>query len=725
MPKKSKSKIEEVQSNDIQSLNDYPSLNKSEEPKDKKKKKKNAKKAFFEELADDEPVQEEAPQEITHKKKPKKIVVEQVVEEAAATEKETEVDEHGDAEPVQDFSHEDGPAQQDPDVLDEETLSKMSRKDRKKYQKQLKFKKLMEETETERLNDELGNFSISQQETSQKPSAMQDNSMDIKVENFSIAAKGKDLFKNASLTIVAGRKYGLVGPNGKGKTTLLRHMALRKIRIPAHIDILYCEQEVRADDTSAVDAVLNADTKRLELIELEKHYTKQQEAGDLSSHEKLKKVYEDMEAIGAASAESRAQRILAGLGFTKSMQKRATKDFSGGWRMRVSLARALFLEPTLLMLDEPTNHLDLNAVIWLDNYLQQWKKTLLIVSHDQNFLDNICTDIVHLDDLKLQYYRGNFAQFKKMYVQRLKELTKQYEKQEKRLRELKAHGSSKQVAEKKTKEALTRKQEKGRRRGATAMEESSETQVELIRKPREYVVKFSFPDPPPLNPPILGLYNVTFGYPGQPLLFKDVEFGIDMESRISMVGPNGVGKSTLLKLLCGTLEPTKGEMRKNHRARIAFYSQHSADQLDLDKSPAEYLISKFNLQNQDARKRLGSVGLVSEAHTIPNRDLSGGQKARVALAELVCSAPDILILDEPTNNLDLESIDALAEAINSYHGGVVIVSHDARLITETNCTLWVVEEQTINQIEGDFDDYKQEILEALGEEVVKKTEKES
>ncbi|XP_039261432.2 ATP-binding cassette sub-family F member 1-like [Styela clava] len=732
MPKKSKTKQqgdEEIATNNVQSMSDYPNLDKNA-PKEGKKKKKGGKKAFFEELADDNINQdvESPPVEQKTKKQKKKETVELAPEVEKEKTKQRgrqrapgpEDEEENENGLVQDFTHEDGPEKEESDALDAEALSKMTRKERKKYQKQMQFQKQMEELESERLNDELGNFSISEQASGQKISAIQDNSMDIKVESFSIAAKGKDLFKNASLTIVAGRKYGLVGPNGKGKTTLLRHMAARKMAIPAHIDILYCEQEVRADETPALEAVLNADKKRLELIELEKQYIKAQEAGDLSVQEKLRKVYEDMEAIGVASAEARAQRILAGLGFTKSMQKRATQDFSGGWRMRVSLARALFMEPTLLMLDEPTNHLDLNAVIWLDNYLQLWKKTLLIVSHDQNFLDNICTDIIHLDDLKLQYYRGNFAQFKKMYVQRLKEMTKQYEKQEKRLKELKAHGSSKQAAEKKTKEALTRKQEKGRRRGATQMEESSETTVELIRKPREYIVKFSFPDPPPLNPPILGLYNISFGYPGQPMLFKNVEFGVDMESRISIVGPNGVGKSTLLKLLCGTLDPTSGEMRKNHRARIAFYSQHSAEQLDLDKSPAEYLQSKFNMQYQEARKRLGSVGLVSEAHTIPNRDLSGGQKARVALAELVASAPDILILDEPTNNLDLESIDALADAINTYKGGVIIVSHDSRLITETNCQLWVVEQQTINQIEGDFDDYKQEILESLGEEIVKK-----
>lgn len=713
---------------DITSMSNYPGLeeDKSKKPKEKKKKKSNKKK-FFEDLAEEEnkPEEEDMTEEVKivevpKQKKGKKSIEKEVKELVIKDEEIADKNEH--KELVQTFTHEDNQTSNaDNGVLDEETISKMTRKDRKKYEKQLKFQREMESLESAK-NEELGNFSISQTETRQI-SAVFENSLDIKVESFSIAAKGNDLFKNASLTIVNGRKYGLVGPNGKGKTTLLRHIAARKMAIPAHIDILYCEQEIEAVDVPAIDCVLNADTKRLDLLKLEKEYTDAQEKGDLSVQEKLKKVYQDLDAIGANSAKSRAQRILAGLGFTKEMQARPMKDFSGGWRMRVSLARALFLEPTLLMLDEPTNHLDLNAVIWLDNYLQNWKKTLLIVSHDQSFLNNVCTDIMHLDSLKLQYYRGNFSQFKIMYVQRLRELTKQYEKQEKRLKDLKAHGSSKAVAEKKTKEALTRKQEKGRKKGASRMEESSETTTELIKKPREYIVKFSFPDPPPLNPPILGLYNVDFAYPNQPHLFKNVEFGIDMDTRISIVGPNGVGKSTLLKLLTGDLDATSGEMRRNHRVRIAFYSQHSAEQLDLNKSPAEYLQSKFNFQYQEARKRLGSVGLVSEAHTIPNRDLSGGQKARVALAELVATAPDIMILDEPTNNLDLESIDALADAINEYKGGVVIVSHDARLITETNCQLWVVEDQSIVQIEGDFDDYRQEILQALGEENITQVKK--
>nr|CAB3219640.1 ATP-binding cassette sub-family F member 1-like [Phallusia mammillata] len=686
-----------------------------------KKPKKSSKKAFFEELAESENAKadeigstEKEVKKITKNVQTLSTEEPKIPTSRSARQKPADGDQVDRGE-LQDFSHEDGPVVQEFE-LDEELMKGMTRKEKKKYIKEFQFKKQMAEMETQRANDELSNFTVSVSNTKMEGL---ENTMDIKLENFSIAAKGKDLFKNANLTVVAGRRYGLVGPNGKGKTTLLRHIAARKLAIPAHIDILYCEQEVIADSTPAIESVLNADKERLRLLKLEKELISRQEKGDLAVQDELKKLYEDMDAHGVASAEPRARRILAGLGFTVSMQARATEDFSGGWRMRVSLARALFLEPTLLLLDEPTNHLDLNAVIWLDNYLQNWKKTLLIVSHDQSFLDNVCSDIIHLDQLKLHLYRGNYGQFKKMYVQRVKEQWKEYEKQEKRLKEMKAHGASKKVAEKKTKEALTRKQQKGMRGGAAVMEESGETTTELIVKPKEYIVKFNFPDPPSLSPPILGLHNVNFGYPNQPLLFKNLEFGLDLDSRIAVVGPNGVGKSTLLKLLCGEIEPLSGEMRRNHRLRIAYYSQHSADQLDVDKSATEYLRDKFNMGYQDARKRLGSVGLVSYAHEIPIRDLSGGQKARVALAELISSAPDILILDEPTNNLDLESIDALGDAINLYKGGVLIVSHDARLITETECTLWVVEKQTVNQIEGDFDDYKQEILESLGEEVTK------
>lgn len=628
----------------------------------------------------------------------------------AAAEIDDEDDVNGEDEPEKEYyiSDEEDATQKE-DMM--ENKPKLSRKEQKKLEKQMKYQKQLESMDVEGL----GQFSISQAEKSSK-SAVLENQQDIKVENFSIAARGKDLFINANLYITASRRYGLVGPNGHGKTTLLRHIQMRALNIPPNIDVLYCEQEVVADQTKAIDAVLKADTKRTALLEEEKKIMDEANKGSTKSTERLKEVYDELNAIGADAAEPKARRILAGLGFTREMMERPTKSLSGGWRMRVSLARALFIEPTLLMLDEPTNHLDLNAVIWLDNYLQQWKKTLLVVSHDQSFLDNVCTDIIHLDQQKLFYYRGNYGTFKKMLIQKRREQAKAYEKQEKLLREMKASGKSTKIAEAKQKEVLTRKQQKNRAKQQTSQEEEKPT--ELLQKPREYIVKFHFPNPSPLNPPILGLNGVTFGYEKSPdVLFKTLDFGIDMQSRVAIVGPNGVGKSTLLKLLTGDLEPNKGELIKNHRLRLGKYDQHSGDQLNLEESPVEYLQRVFNIPYQDSRKMLGKFGLASHGHTIKIKDLSGGQKSRVAMADLSCRAPDVLIMDEPTNNLDIESIDALADALNVFEGGVIIVSHDQRLIRETNCTLWVVEEQSINEVDGDFDDYRRELLESLGEEI--------
>ncbi|XP_054834358.1 ATP-binding cassette sub-family F member 1 isoform X2 [Eublepharis macularius] len=602
--------------------------------------------------------------------------------------------------------------EEDEEKKEDDPYAHLSKKEKKKLKKQLEYERQVATMKA--ANAAENDFSVSQAEMSSRQ-AMLENASDIKLEKFSISAHGKELFVNADLYIVAGRRYGLVGPNGKGKTTLLKHIANRALSIPPNIDVLLCEQEVVADETPAVQAVLKADTKRLRLLEEEKRLQTLLEKGDDTAGERLEKVYEELRATGAAAAEAKARRILAGLGFNPEMQNRQTKKFSGGWRMRVSLARALFMEPTLLMLDEPTNHLDLNAVIWLNNYLQTWKKTLLIVSHDQGFLDDVCTDIVHLDMQKLFYYRGNYMTFKKMYQQKQKELLKQYEKQEKKLKDLKAGGKSTKQAEKQTKEALTRKQQKCRKKNPD--EEANEA-PELLKRPKEYTVKFTFPNPPPLSPPILGLHGVDFSYEGQKPLFKNLDFGIDLESRICIVGPNGVGKSTLLLLLTGKLPPTRGEMRKNHRLKIGFFNQQYADQLNMQETATEYLQRNFNLPYQDARKCLGRFGLESHAHTIQICKLSGGQKARVVFAELACREPDVLVLDEPTNNLDIESIDALGDAINEYKGAVIIVSHDARLITETNCQLWVVEDQTINQIDGDFEDYKREVLEALGEVII-------
>jgi ATP-binding cassette subfamily F protein 1 len=309
---------------------------------------------------------------------------------------------------------------------------------------------------------------------------------------------------------------------------------------------------------------------------------------------------------------------------------------SGGWRMRISLARALFFEPTLLMLDEPTNHLDLNAVIWLDDYLQKWKKTLLVVSHDQDFLNSVCQEIIHLDDKKLVSYKGNYDNFKEQEATKRKQQLKEYEKQEKKLRELKAKGVTKQNAEKeqiksKSREPGARSKKQEAASMASGGAESGESQVQLIKRPRDYTVVFSFPEVIHLSPPILEVRDVNFRYNANlPWLFRGLNFGIDMSSRICIVGPNGSGKSTVIKLITGECTPPEGEVRRNPRLRVGVYNQHFVDRLPMEEDPVTYLRRLFNEETyQSCRNRLGKYGLEGHAHTIPIRDLSGGQKARV------------------------------------------------------------------------------------------------
>lgn len=600
--------------------------------------------------------------------------------------------------------------------------AKPSNRERKAAQRQ--HQKEAREAAIRAASAEGAQFSVSQASASSAP-AQSDTSL-VKVENFNISAGGKELFVNASLLIVYGRRYGLVGPNGLGKTTLLKQIAMRRLAIPPNLDVLYVEQEFAAEDISVVEAVLSADVRRKALLE-EQALLERSDARDAKANDRLKEVYDELAAIGADTAEPRARRILYGLGFDADAQSRPTRSFSGGWRMRVSLARALFLEPSLLLLDEPTNHLDLNAVIWLDGYLQRWKKMLLVVSHDQDFLNSVCTDIIHLENKSLAYYKGNYDSFKKMFEQKQVELKKAYEAQQRELKQLKASGHSSRDARDKVvrhrdaaRGSAAKQAKKQQQRSMGGISEASAANPlvsrELMAKPKEYTVKFTFPEPPPLQASVIEVIDMGFHYPNGPTLFDTVNFGITMESRVTIVGPNGVGKSTLMDLMTGQLQPVTGEVRMNRKLRVGRYNQHFVDQLPMDVSPVEYFAARFNTEQQEARKLLGKFGLVGYAHVIPIRDLSGGQKARVVFASLHLQQAHVLFFDEPTNHLDIESIDALIAAINAFRGGVVVITHDARLIVETDMQLWVVGSRSVTPFHGDFEDYRNALLAALDDE---------
>ncbi len=584
-------------------------------------------------------------------------------------------------------------------------------------------------------------------------------SKDIKIEGFSVSARGKPLLNNTSLTIAHGRRYGLVGPNGTGKTTVMKLLARRKIPVPEHIDILLVEQEVVGDDRSALQSVVAADVelqdlrkKKVDLEELmeklaigdgsvEEPVFKDEETGienDLNAE--LNKTYERLNEKGDATAEARASKILHGLGFTvpkkdgsqgpdRFSMHNTTKSFSGGWRMRISLARALFIEPTCLLLDEPTNHLDLRAVIWLEEYLMRWKKTLVVVSHDRDFLSSVTTDIIHLHDHKLDQYKGSFDQFEEMYQIRRREANKAFEKYEKEMKLAKAASSKSKQQDVKDKAKKTQERKQGNKKNKGMMiDDDDDAPSQLPEKWSDYNVKFNFPTPTELPPPLIGLSDCSFSYPGLKGFSLDkIDLGIDMGTRVAIIGPNGAGKSTLMNLLAGDLEPTEGESRRSHALRIGRYSQHFVDVLAMDENPVEYLRRKFlrpgggSYKPEEIRAKLGKFGLPGHNHLTPIVKLSGGQKARVVFTAISMSAPHILLMDEPTNHLDMESIDALAEALEEFEGGVVLITHDAhiceKVLDAETSEIWVVDEGRVDKFNGDFEEYRKQLVAEIAAEL--------
>ncbi|KAI9293812.1 hypothetical protein K502DRAFT_325145 [Neoconidiobolus thromboides FSU 785] len=539
-------------------------------------------------------------------------------------------------------------------------------------------------------------------------------SKDIKLDLFDISFAGKRILTDALLTLAYGRRYGVVGRNGIGKSTLLRAISRRELNIPTHISILHVEQEIAGDDTPALQSVLKADLFREHLLaeeinftqliqsiddqlsnpDIEKELKEQLEDERDEADSKLKEVYTKLEDIESDKAEAKASTILCGLGFGQNQLQNATRTFSGGWRMRLALARALFCKPDLLLLDEPTNMLDIPAVIWLENYLQTWESTLVVVSHDREFLDEVATDIIHQHSEKLDQYKGNFTFFYSTKEERRKTMARDYENQ--------------LVYRKHLQDFI----DKNRYNANTATQAQMKIKIleklPVLEKPEdEIVVSFRFPDAESLSPPILQLSNVTFGYSPDKIQLSKVDLDVQMDSRVAVIGPNGAGKSTLLKLLSGKLEPNKGFLNRHGRLRFAFFTQHHVDQLDLNDTAVGYMAKTYpGKSDEEYRRRLGSFGITGMVGLQKVATLSGGQKSRVAFACLGLQNPHILILDEPTNHLDMESMDALIDAIKAFTGGVILVSHDERFINSVATQLWICDNNTVTKFQGNIKDYK-------------------
>ncbi|GJC81319.1 ABC transporter [Colletotrichum tofieldiae] len=541
---------------------------------------------------------------------------------------------------------------------------------------------------------------------------------DIKLDNIDVSIGGQRIVTDTDLTLSYGHRYGLVGHNGVGKSTLLRALSRRELPIPPHITILHVEQELTGDDTPAIQAVLDADVWRKVLLKEQAEITQKladiesQRAGLADTSADAARLDKEREAqdnrlgdiqgklaeMESDKAESRAASILAGLGFSAERQQYPTKTFSGGWRMRLALARALFCEPDLLLLDEPSNMLDVPSIAFLSNYLQGYPSTVLVVSHDRAFLNEIATDIIHQHSQRLDYYRGaNFESFYATREERKKTAKREYENQMAQRAHLQAFIDKFRYNAAKSSEAQSRikKLEK----------------MPILEPPEtEYSVHFKFPDVEKMTPPIIQMTGVTFGYNKDNILLRNVDLDVQLDSRIGIVGPNGAGKTTVLKLLIGKLSPTSGLISQNPRLRVGFFAQHHVDALDLTMSAVGFMAKEYpGRTDEEYRRQLGAFGITGTTGLQKMAVLSGGQKSRVAFACLALTNPHILVLDEPSNHLDIEAMDALASALREFQGGVLMVSHDVTMLQTVCTSLWVCDGGTVEKFPGDVQAYKKRI----------------
>ena len=513
----------------------------------------------------------------------------------------------------------------------------------------------------------------------------------IKLENISLQRGLKVLLDQVDLTLLGGQKIGFIGKNGVGKSSLFALLLGNitpddgSVVIPKHLKIAHLAQEVPALQQVAIEYVIDGDH---ELRQLQNALDTAEDGMHIAE------ICSQLETIDAYTVESRAAQLLHGLGFTPDEQKKFVSEFSGGWRMRLNLARTLMSRSDILLLDEPTNHLDLDAIIWLEEFLKTYQGTLILISHDRDFIDGVATHIIHLENQKIKSYTGNYSAFEKQRAEHLSLQQASYEKQQ----EQRAH--------------LQKFIDRFRAKASKATQAQSRikalARMDIIQAVHaESPFQFTFREAPLCSNPLLKLEHANIGYDSK-IILKNVSVNLTNDARIGLIGPNGAGKSTLIKCLAAEIQPLNGELFLNNSLRIGYFAQHQVDNLDLNASPLLHLqrISP-EATEQQLRTYLGSFAFSRNQALNSIQDFSGGEKARLALAILIWQKPNLLLLDEPTNHLDLEVREALTLALQEYQGAMIIVSHDRHLLRSCTDELILVAHHRVEDFDGDLDSYEQ------------------
>lgn len=529
----------------------------------------------------------------------------------------------------------------------------------------------------------------------------------INFKDISFSIGGVSLFENSSAFVPTGHKVGIVGRNGTGKTTLfkliLKELVLDSgiIEVPKNFKIGSVAQEAPSSEETLLDTVLSADIERTKLLK---------DSETETDPNKIASIHVRLADIDAYSAEARASTILSGLGFAQENQNKPCSSFSGGWRMRVALASVLFSNPDLLLLDEPTNYLDFEGTVWLENFLQKFKNTVLVISHDRNLLNKSVNGILHLSARKLQFYTGNYDAFDDERRNQLEQKLTLKNKQDAQRAHIESFVNRFKAKASKAKQAQSR---------IKILEKMKPIVIEEDQK----IPKFKFLDVVKFAPPLVTLDKVIVGYNNLPVL-KNINLQINPDDRIGLLGVNGEGKSTFSKLIAKKLPKMEGVFNMPQKLKVGYFAQHQLDELRPDETPFQHLTLKLDKEIPSRiRAILGSAGFTYETMDLEVKRLSGGQKARLLILLVIMEKPDLLILDEPTNHLDIESREALIMALNQYSGSLILVSHDAFLVERLVDRLLVVKNGNVSEFEGDIHEYRKLILsgKTVGED--KKTNK--